>query len=42
MFKILTLAVIVITFAAAIGTTTGRAVRTLMNDLGVYSASAKE
>lgn len=42
MFKILILAMIVITFAAAVGTSTGRAVRGLMDDLGVYGAAAKE
>jgi len=42
MFKITLLAVTIIAFAAAVGTTTGRAVRTLMDDLIVYTAHAQE
>jgi len=42
MFKALALAVIVVAFAAAVGGSTGHAMRKLMDDLAVYSASAQE
>jgi hypothetical protein len=42
MFKTLILAVAIITFAAAVGGSTGHSVRRLMDDLAVYSASAQE
>jgi hypothetical protein len=42
MFKAVILAVTIISFAAAVGTTTGRAVRGLVDDLAMYSANAQE